>query len=133
MTYLLDTNTCVEMLRQRKPQVIARFLAVPLERKYLCPIVSAELYFGAYRSADITAGLTQVQTFCAAFRSLPFDETAAQKYGALRADLAQRGELIGPNDMFIAAIALAHEAVLVTHNTREFNRVNGLLLEDWEV
>ncbi|MDZ7696616.1 MAG: PIN domain-containing protein [Deltaproteobacteria bacterium] len=64
--------------------------------------------------------------------SVPFDDEAARKYGEIRSDLARKGTPIGPNDLMIAAIALAHESVLITHNTREFKRVVGLKVEDWE-
>ena len=66
------------------------------------------------------------------FDSLPFDDAAAEAYGRLRAELARRGMPIGPNDLMIAAIALAYGFTLVTHNTSEFSRVPGLRLEDWE-
>jgi tRNA(fMet)-specific endonuclease VapC len=65
--------------------------------------------------------------------SLPFDDRAAEEYGKTRAHLSSMGTLIGPNDLIIAATALAHGCTLVSHNTREFSRVPGLLLEDWEI
>ena len=64
--------------------------------------------------------------------SLPFDDRAAEEYGKIRAHLSSAGTLIGPNDLIIAATALAHACTVVTRNTREFSRVPGLLLEDWE-
>ena len=67
------------------------------------------------------------------FTSLPFDDAAAEQYGRIRADLTGRGLLIGGNDMLIAAIALTNGCTLVTHNTAEFSRVAGLLIEDWQV
>ncbi|MRT32681.1 type II toxin-antitoxin system VapC family toxin, partial [Xylella fastidiosa subsp. multiplex] len=66
------------------------------------------------------------------FSTMPFDEAAAEEYGRLRAHLSATGQLIGPNDMMIAAIALANRLILVTHNTAEFSRVPGLVLEDWQ-
>jgi len=66
------------------------------------------------------------------FESVFFDDDAARKYGQIRSDLARKGTPIGPNDLMIAAIASVHEAVLVTHNTREFLRVTDLKVEDWE-
>ena len=66
------------------------------------------------------------------FESLPFDDTAAETYGRIRTDLAMQGTPIGPNDLMIASIALVHHLILVTHNTREFGRVAGLQLEDWQ-
>ena len=68
----------------------------------------------------------------AQFPTLPFDEQAAEECGKVRAHLAGLGQLIGPNDLMIAAIALANGLTVVTHNTAEFSRVPGLLLEDWQ-
>ena len=73
----------------------------------------------------------QVLAFTSPFKSLPFDDPAAEHYGQLRAHLASGGQLIGPYDLQIAAIALAHGLVVVTHNTKEFSRVPGLVIEDW--
>ena len=88
-------------------------------------------WWGAFRSQRREANLSLLRTLFAAFPSFPFDDAAAEEYGRLRAALAARGTPIGPNDMLIAAIALAHDLTLVTHNTREFGRVEGLRLEDW--
>lgn len=72
-----------------------------------------------------------VRAFSASFESLPLDDAAAEIYGRLRLDLEQAGKLIGPYDLLIAAIALANDVILVTHNTDEFGRVAGLKFEDW--
>jgi tRNA(fMet)-specific endonuclease VapC len=72
-------------------------------------------------------------TFFANFDSCPFDDHAAVKYGEIRSDLARKGTPIGPNDLMIAAIALVHDAVVVTHNVRDFSRVVGLKTVDWEI
>ena len=66
------------------------------------------------------------------FETLPFDEACEEVYGRIRADLGARGTPIGPNDLLIAATALANDVVLITHNTSEFERINGLQIEDWE-
>ena len=132
MSYLLDTNICIEFLRGRNRHIAARIAALDRDDILLCAIVKAELYFGARRSAQPDRSLMLVQQFSANFRSLPFDDEAAQIYGRLRAEMADAGRLIGPNDLLIAAIALAHGAVLVTHNSREFARVSDLSIEDWE-
>jgi len=85
----------------------------------------------ARHSTQAASNLRLLERFLAPFVSLPFDDRCAERYAALRADLAGRGQLIGPNDMLIAATALAHDLILVTHNTREFSRVVGLKIEDW--
>lgn len=94
--------------------------------------MKAELLFGAEKSARRELVQKQLQRFFSRFKSMPFDDAAAQTYGLLRATLEKEGQPIGPNDMLIAAIALAGELTLVTHNTAEFSRVPGISLEDWE-
>ena len=98
----------------------------------VCSIVKAELLYGAWRSARVPANLQRLQVFFEPLRSLPFDDACAQTYAQLRAALAALGAPIGANDMLIAAIALTHRLTVVTHNTREFARIAGLKLEDWE-
>jgi tRNA(fMet)-specific endonuclease VapC len=84
------------------------------------------------RSNNPVKSLQIQQEFLQQFVSMPFDDAAAMVYGTIRANLAKAGTPIGPNDLQIAAIALANELTLVTHNTREFSRIQGLKLEDWE-
>ena len=95
-------------------------------------IVKAELFFGAMKSHDPVQTLAGQQAFLAHFVSLPFDDSVTLAYGRIRAELTLIGRPIGANDYMIAAIALVHNLILVTHNTAEFSRVNGLRLEDWE-
>jgi tRNA(fMet)-specific endonuclease VapC len=133
MRYLLDTNTCVQYLRHQAATPVAAKLAnaVPGD-VVLCSVVVGELLFGVLRSRDVAKNLTDVRTFTAGFRSLSFDDGAAEHYAFVRADLAAKGTPIGPNDLMIAAIALANRLTLVTHNTVEFSRVPALPLEDWQ-
>lgn len=98
----------------------------------LCSVVKAELYHGARRSSRVGENLALLRRFFQPFISLPFDDRCAEHYGQVRSELEREGRLIGPNDLLIAATARAHELTLVTHNTDEFARVSGLLLEDWE-
>lgn len=133
MKYLLDTNTCIELLRQPDSEIARRLLAADPDEIALCAVVKAELLHGAHRSLYRDENLKLLEEFFAQFVSLPFDDYAAEAYGRIRAQLATAGAVIGPNDLMIAAIALAHNLALVTHNTREFSRVEGLQLEDWEV
>jgi tRNA(fMet)-specific endonuclease VapC len=83
-------------------------------------------------SNDPARNLSQVLSFAAGFSSLPFDDAAADEYGQIRAALAAAGTPIGPNELMIAAIAVANGLTLETHNTAEFRRVPKLLIEDWE-
>ncbi len=94
--------------------------------------MKAELLFGAFRSADPARSRSVFEDFFGHYESLPFDDNAAFQYGILRARLSAAGTPIGPNDLLIAAIALANNLTLVTHNTREFSLVPGPSLEDWE-
>jgi tRNA(fMet)-specific endonuclease VapC len=79
----------------------------------------------------VAENVDRVREFCRPLQSLPFDDDCAERYGVIRADLTARGEPIGPNDLMIAAIAVAHRATLVTRNQREFQRVENLALEVW--
>lgn len=135
MTYLLDTNTCIGWLRQNQPQLVARIQAQAPTDIVLCSVVVGELLFGVERSDPAHQANTsrRVEQLRQQFASLPFDDAAAVHYGRIRADLTGRGLLIGGNDLLIAAIALARGCTLVTHNTAEFNRVTGLLIEDWQI
>lgn len=132
MIRLLDSNVLIQLMRGRNAAVAARFEAIRSDRTCICSIVRTELVFGALRSRAPVENLESVRTWLARFESLPFDDSAADHAAAIHANLAAQGTVIGVADMLIAAIALAHEAVMVTHNTREFARVPGLLLEDWE-
>jgi len=99
---------------------------------YLCSVVQAELYYGAYRSSATAKNVSLLTALFPLFPSIAFDDAAANVYGRVRSDLERIGKVIGPSDMMIASIALAHDLTLVTHNVSEFSRVAGLKLEDWQ-
>lgn len=132
MKYLLDTNVCIQYLRGRLINIAHELHDKHPAQIFVCSVVKAELYYGAMRSQYPEANLVQQNIFLQRFISLPFDDKTALVFGQLRADLSRRGTPIGPYDLQIAAIALAHDCILVTHNTAEFSRVEGLRLEDWE-
>lgn len=133
MIYLLDTNVCVEYLNGGSRRVAEGFQRHAPSDIVVCSIVKAELHYGVQRSRNPQDALAKLATFLGPYRSLSFDDRCAEAYGRIRARLAEMGSLIGPNDLLIAAIAAAHGATLVTHNVREFSRVDGLVYEDWEV
>lgn len=133
MKYLLDTNTCIRYLNQRSKSVIQQLHNTPETDIAVCSVIKAELYFGAMKSQNPSNTLAKQRNFVERFVSLPFDDLAADIYGRIRADLERAGTPIGANDLMIASIALANDLTLITHNTREFSRVSGLQLEDWEL
>ena len=132
MTYLLDANTCIQLLNSGNEGVIQRYTACRPSDVVLCSVVKAELLYGARRSSRVEFNLKRLEYFAGPLRSLAFDDRCAQDYGLIRADLAAQGKPSGANDLMIAAIARAHDLILVTHNTGEFSRVVGLRVEDWE-
>ncbi len=130
--WLLDTNVCIHILNEKSPEIERHFRLHSPADIAVCSIVKAELLFGARNSQKVEANLNRLKLFFAPLASLPFDDRCAEEYGLIRADLTSQGKLIGPNDMLIAAVARAHDAILVTHNINEFSRITGIKLEDWE-
>ena len=135
MTYLLDTNTWVAHMRQQSATVTRNLHSTDPGDIRLCSVVLAELLYGVYRSppAYQPKNLSLVVDLQKLYASVPFDDRAAEEYAKIRADLAAKGTPIGPNDLLIAAIALANGLTLITHNTGEFSRVVGLTLDDWQI
>lgn len=133
MTYLLDTNTCIHYLNGRSEPIKVRLMTVLPEEVALCSVVKAELFYGAMKSQKVERNLERIRHFVERFVSLPFDDQSVETYGRVRSQLEISGTPIGPNDLLIAAIALSHDVTLVTQNTNEFKRVDGLRIEDWDV
>lgn len=127
---LLDTNICIYIINTRPAEVLARFRRYRLGDVGLSSVVAAELAYGVAKSAS-ERNRQALEMFIAPLEIAPFDERAVWAYGALRAELERRGQQIGALDTMIAAHALSLNAVLVTNNTREFSRVDGLRLENW--
>ncbi|MEA5503330.1 type II toxin-antitoxin system VapC family toxin [Halotia wernerae UHCC 0503] len=132
MIYLLDTNACIVYLNHPTSGVRRRLESLSPQDIAVCSVVKAELFYGAVRSKNYQRTLALQLAFLNNFVSLPFDDAAAKIFGEVRAELAILGTPIGPYDLQIASIAKVHNLILVTHNTREFSRVNGLQIEDWE-
>jgi tRNA(fMet)-specific endonuclease VapC len=130
--YLLDTNACISYLNYPGSAIYQAIRSVPSDEIAVCSVVNAELFFGSIKSKFPSRNLIIQKKFLSNFVSFSFDDRAAEKYAEIRAYLSLVGQLIGPYDMLIASIALANGLTLVSHNVREFSRVPGLSLEDWE-
>lgn len=130
MRYMLDTNTCIYLMKNN-PSAVENYKTKKHLGISISTIVSAELYFGVYNSANIEKNGTNLANFLIGLETLEFDDSAAMEYGFIRATLQKQGNLIGPFDMLIAAHAKAERLTLVTNNIREFERVDGLKIESW--
>lgn len=131
MSYFLDTNTCIYFLKGQHAN-IQKNLQSKRPRDIKIPaIVMAELLFGAEHSQRVKQNRDIVVSFMAPYEIIPFDAAAAEIYARIRSRLASAGNPIGPNDLIVASTVLAHQAVLVTNNQREFKRVRGLKLANW--
>lgn len=130
MTYLLDTDTIIFLLRGHH-SVANRIRRVGDEHIVTTVINLAELYFGAFNSMHVEDNVSAIDEFRRATRILAFESSAAVIFGKLKAMLKRQGNLINDSDLFIAAVALSTESILVTNNIRHFDRIDGLNLENW--
>ena len=131
MQYLLDTNTCIAVMRNH-PAVVGRLSAIAPGACAVSTITGYELYTGIQKCADPTRERSKVTRLLSTVQHVPFDARAAVEAARIRALLESQGQMIGPYDILLAGHALAAALCLVTHNTAEFVRVPGLLLEDWQ-
>ena len=129
--FLLDTNICIYIAKQRPPEVLARLEALMSGSVSMSVITFSELLFGANRSQHRQKALDTLEKLSLAIPVLPMDSDAGFHYGQIRAELQKQGTPIGNNDLWIAAHARSQGLVLVTNNEREFVRVPGLEVENW--
>lgn len=130
MRYLVDTNIWIFYLKNPSSLVGTRLRNTSASDIAIYSVVRAELLHGARKYEKRTERVARVELTLSPFISLPFDDAAAGHYATIRDDLELRGVTIGPNDLMIAAIAVTHRLTLVSNN-REFNRVDGMPVEDW--
>lgn len=133
MRYLVDTNIWIFYLKSHQTPVRSRLASTPPGDIAVASVIWAELLHGARKYGDPVAREAKVEATLHPFRCLSFDLDSARHYARIRDELEKRGELIGGNDLMIAAIAVAHGLTLVTNNRSEFSRVSGLKVEDWSV
>lgn len=129
--YMLDTNICIYAIKKRPESVLSHLQSHKPAEICISSITYAEFCHGVEKSTSKTRNRLALTLFLSAISILPFDESAASEYGKVRVALEQNGTPIGPLDTQIAAHAKALDMILVTNNTREFERVEGLRIEDW--
>lgn len=132
MKYLLDTNVCIALLRGKTAALKERVSSIQADEAVVPSVVRYELLYGARKSDRPAETLDKLNRFLDSFPSLAFDNQSADTCGTIRASLEKAGTPIGPYDLMIAALAVQHELILITRNTREFKRVTGLQIENWE-
>ena len=130
LQYLLDTNIVTYTIKNRPGEVRAQFM-LHEGRMAISSVTLGELVFGAERSSQPQKNLNDVESLVARLEVLPFDDLAAYHFGQIRADLYDRGRPIGPYDMMIAGHARSRGLILVSNNLAEFERVQGLRIENW--
>jgi len=131
MKYMLDTNICIYAIKHKPDTVIKRFLSHDPEELCISAITYAELMHGVDKSMAAERNRIAMSLFLSPITILRFDGQAAEEYGKIKAELEKKGTPIGPMDTLIAGHAKSRGLILVTNNTREFNRVVGLTIEDW--
>ena len=131
--YMLDSDTCINCMRGKNLEVFNRIISLTPANFKIPAIVLAELWFGVAHSSSKEANASILEVFLHDFSIAPFDERCAKTYSKIREHLSKKGMLIGPNDMLIAATAIANDATLVSCNIREFSRVPNLSIESWSV
>ena len=131
LSYLLDTDICVYIKRFSPIEVRQRLARQPVGTVAMSAITWGELMFGACQSRDPEQAMAAMQELATNIKVVPLSHTAGEQYGLIHSHLVRAGTLIGHNDLWIAAHALAEDLVLVTNNTREFSRVPDLRIENW--
>ena len=131
--FLLDTNICIYIRRKKPEEVLRRFRTLKAGEAALSVITFGELIYWVEKSAQRVAALELLRELARVLPVMGLPETAADAYGTIRAELERKGQLIGNNDLWIAAHAKAAGLTLVTNNEREFRRVRGLRVENWAV
>lgn len=133
ISYLLDTNICVYLIKKNNPDVFKRFYSLEIGSVGISSITVAELQYGVDKSAFPEKNNKALQDFLTPLQILPFEYEACAPYGKIRAQLEKTGKTIGPPDFLIAARAISLDVILVTNNLKEFARIDGLKTDNWVV
>jgi tRNA(fMet)-specific endonuclease VapC len=131
MIYILDTNICIYIINKSPKQVLDKFLSLNNAKIAISIITYGELLYGIQKSNYTTKSQKILDKFANNINILNTNNNTAKYYGEIRSDLSKNGNIIGNNDLWIAAHAKSLNAILVTNNEKEFNRVDGLRVENW--
>lgn len=131
--YFFDTNICAFIINCKFQHLNGRYIECDNSEIKIPSVVLFELWYGFEKSQKREKTLADIRNFLSAHEIIPFDTRAAEIAAKIRADLERAGQIIGSYDIMIAATALAHGGTVITNNTREFSRVDGLTIEDWSV
>ena len=131
MIYMLDTDICIYTIKRKPSSVVNRLEQLKPGELAMSAITFAELVNGAKKSKYVEANMERLNDLSELIDVRPFDRQAALFYGSVRSSLEKRGEVIGGNDLLVAAHALSLDWTLVTNNEKEFRRVEGLRVENW--
>ncbi len=131
MNYLLDTNICIYLIKGKPQAVIDKLISLGSVQIFISAITLAELKYGVKKSSQPEKNQEALKNFLTPFTVVAFDEPASVEYGIVRGNLESKGTPIGPLDSLIAAHAKSLNITLVTNNSREFGRVEGLSIENW--
>lgn len=131
MKYMLDTNICIYAIKNTFPGLREYMSNITPGEMCISSITLSELRYGAYKSAATSRNMIAINQFLSTIQVIPYNEKAADEYGQIRSDLEKKGQVIGNMDMLIAAHAKSTRMTVVTHNIKEFCRVDGLTVEDW--
>lgn len=129
--FLLDTNTCIYLRQKRPESVLRQFARLKPGEAAISVVTYGELFYGFEKHATSITSFDRLAELMTVLPVLPLTYETAKAYGSIRADLERSGRLIGGNDLWIAAHALADGLMLVTNNQKEFRRVRGLRLQNW--
>ena len=131
MKYMLDTNTCIYIIKRKPLDVIERFKKIEISQVGISSITLSELLYGVSKSSKPAQNQLALTQFIAPLEILAYDDEAAQYYGTVRALLEKQGTPIGSLDLLIAAHALSIDCILVTNNEKEFKRIPNLKIDNW--
>ena len=131
MRYMLDTNVCIDYLRGSDAGIREKLISCKLGELYISSITLSELLYGVNKSSDVHRNRNALNNLLLKIDVLDYGSEAGEYYGLIRNELTRKGLIIGALDMLIGAHAASEDMILVTHNTSEFSRINGLKVEDW--